>query len=146
MPSEKASKMTFSRFWLTDRAYGTQRNRVSPNQHVVKDPHARRRSNPEIATNPFAQTEQPFCKHEANCFTKIVLQSPSGPRSIKHIRSPLLKTSAPLLHLESGRFRATHRLKFDAAMLRFEPLQRGETDHRSLFYLIFGLRDWIPWI
>jgi hypothetical protein len=65
---------------------------------VVKEPQARRRSNPEVATKHLAQTEQTFFKHRDNCSHKIIHQGLFESGTVKQIRSLLVKASPPLLH------------------------------------------------
>jgi hypothetical protein len=97
----------------------------------VRDPKARRLSNPEVATQYPARTERSFFKHRANCFTKIIRQGSSGPGIVKLVRSPLVKASPPLLHCRSGeRFWAKHQFKFDVDRSGLQPFERGEMNQR----------------
>jgi hypothetical protein len=77
----------------------------------MKNPPEHYFSNPEVAAKHFTPPKWLFCKHEANCFTKIIRQEPSGPAMVKQIRSPLVKASPPLLPCrQSERFWAIHQL------------------------------------
>jgi hypothetical protein len=55
---------------------------------VVKDPQARRLSNPEVMTKHPAQTEQSSFKHRTNISRKIICQGSPGPGIVRQIRSP----------------------------------------------------------
>jgi hypothetical protein len=100
----------------------------------VKDPHTCRLSSLEVVTKHPAGTERPFFKHRANYSRKIICQGPSGPGIVREIRSSLVKGPPPVLHCRSSEhFWAIHRLKFGVDCPGFQPFQRKETNHRSLF-------------
>jgi hypothetical protein len=103
---------------------------------VVKDPEARRGSNPEVAINCITRTKRNFCQHGANCFTKIIPQRPFGPGIVRPIRSPLLKAFPSVLHRRQGEcLRTTYQLKFGVDVFSFQPFKREERIHYLLFHL-----------
>jgi hypothetical protein len=67
---------------------------------VLKDPQARRLSNPEVATKHHTRNEWLFCKHRANGPRKIICQGRSEPEIAKKISSPLMKVYPLLLHCQ----------------------------------------------
>jgi hypothetical protein len=62
----------------------------------VKDPQARRFSNPEVAIKHFARTERPFFKHRSNDRRKFIRQGPFGSGIVKQIHFPLVKAFPPV--------------------------------------------------